>query len=134
MVGKSTSHSNFGGAKEGFRPETDWRDRGGRLLDTMRNPFDDHQSSSVGRSTNPFDSLRSDGSSASDVLGGGASLFGGGVNSSTTPNEATWQDLGDLPYRRVRMYDTITWGWKQGEISKTTQLSTSSTEEQIGLR
>ena len=111
----------------------------------MRNPFDDHtllsqQSSSVGRSTNPFDSLRSDGSSASDVLGGGGtSLFGGGggggVNSSTTPNnEATWQDLGDLPYRRVRMYDTITWGWKQGEISKTTQLSTSSTEEQIGLR
>ena len=108
----------------------------------MRNPFDDH--SSVGRSTNPFDSLR-DGSS-SDVLGGAASsslnttteksssmAFGGGVSSSTTPNEPSWQDLGDLPYRRVRMHDNITWGWKRGEISKTTQLSTNSTEEQIGL-
>jgi len=97
----------------------------------MRNPFDDH--SSVGRSTNPFDSLR-DGSS-SEVLGDAASssAFGGGGGVSTTPNEPSWQDLGDLPYRRVRMHDNITWGWKRGEITKTTQLSTNSTEEQIGL-
>lgn len=104
------------------------------------NPFDDSFANGPvagggqrGGSTNPFD----DGDDNTDVLGGGNSRFGVGVQAppaaypqeddgargigdvpedddkdddGDAPPEASWQFLGDLPYRRVPLYKNVKWG------------------------
>ena len=94
----------------------------------MSNPFDDDASIPSrpnGRSTNPFDSLRD---ASSQLLRGGAgdapAMNTGHVSRSALlvhdhssaandgggGGESSWMDLGDLPYRRVRLYSNVAWG------------------------
>ena len=47
---------------------------------------------------------------------------------TTSENESSWQDLGDLPYRRVRLYSNIQWGQQQKFKSSVSQ----SMEKQQG--
>jgi hypothetical protein len=100
----------------------------------MSNPFDD-----VGGGTNPFDDSvvagvspsrmnanpfnTSSGSFDDDGIGGTTTGTGGEEDNNTVsadtnddmvhpdaPVEASWQYLGDLPYRRVPVYNNIRWG------------------------
>jgi len=64
-------------------------------------------------STVPSPPLNSGSMSQSAFLnsgGGDASMFGPSSSSSMDNNESSWQDLGDLPYRRVRLYSDVLWG------------------------
>jgi len=91
---------------------------------TGTNPFEDNDEPVTTNSTNPFD----------DVGGGGRPPAGSGRNpfddkeedvedetfESTdadnnlgAPVEASWQYLGDLPYRRIPVYSNVRWGGSQ---------------------
>jgi len=103
-------------------------------------------------STVPSPPLNSGSMSQSAFLnsgGGDASMFGPSSSSSMDNNESSWQDLGDLPYRRVRLYSDVLWGQtkKRQHTKNSSQKSgaataqsnqeqhdsSSSTEEQFGL-
>jgi hypothetical protein len=114
----------------------------------MSNPFDDDAISShqIGRSTNPFDSLHRNGTGDVAAMNTGymsrSVLLVDDQASSSANNESSWQDLGDLPYRRVRLYSNVTWGRKDDRselrCSDTTtpakeQDASGGGEEQIGL-
>jgi hypothetical protein len=90
----------------------------------MTNPFDD-----VGGSTNPFDDSNvistnpfntSNSSFDDDGMGGTRTTDGGDEDymidddpnllHADAPVEASWQYLGDLPYRRVPVYNNVLWG------------------------
>jgi hypothetical protein len=66
------------------------------------NPFDDNPSNTDGASSNPF---TSDDECTSSVVED--DLIGN--NSHEAPAEASWQYLGDLPYRRVPIYSNVQW-------------------------
>ncbi|VEU42584.1 unnamed protein product [Pseudo-nitzschia multistriata] len=100
------------------------------------NPFEDNDDPVTSASTNPFDN------DASDIGGGGAPSGRTGTNpfgpnsgyddddddigedeeaesfeveeeeNLGAPVEASWQYLGDLPYRRVPVYSNVRWGGK----------------------
>ena len=86
----------------------------------MTNPFDDHFDSVARLDTNPFNSAGSfdDGMGAAtdpgeesytadddDDLNHNDSML-----AADAPVEASWQYLGDLPYRRVPVYKNVRWG------------------------
>lgn len=52
--------------------------------------------------------------------------------SSTSANESSWQDLGDLPYRRVRLYSNIQWGLRKKSKSPTSEATQSKEQQQQG--
>ena len=97
------------------------------------NPFDDSPRASTGGSgagTNPFDDNNNEDenpnadlknnyhnnnnataalntasmSHTSGSIVEPSSIMAGG------PSESAWQDLGDLPYRRVHLYSNVSWG------------------------
>jgi Vps16, N-terminal region len=47
-------------------------------------------------------------------------------SNNTVPAEASWQYLGDLPYRRVPIYYNVSWERKNNDSDNTTTTSTSS--------
>lgn len=52
------------------------------------------------------------------------------------PSESPWQDLGDLPYRRVHLYSNITWGCsshRSKQNSKDSNSEEDMKEERFGL-
>lgn len=82
-------------------------------MTTVTNPFDDTFAESKvatnpfadddGVSSNPFEDNVSDPAQDDDVPSGMA---------NTIPAEASWQYLGDLPYRRVPIYSNVVWNRK----------------------
>lgn len=63
------------------------------------------------KSTNPFDDDTSSVSSEDDVQGSQHEIVQNDIlaeSSSSSPS--SWQYLGDLPYRRVKIYEKILWG------------------------
>lgn len=113
----------------------------------MTNPFDDDGP----RTTNPFDddttepSLAAPPTAASphydgDIGGAMArSTFradGGGVleHSSAAGESSSWQDLGDLPYRRVGLYAGVEWGREKKNTGQSDPNDMRhENEEQVGL-
>eukprot|EP00984_Skeletonema_dohrnii_P027948 scaffold17707_cov110-Skeletonema_dohrnii-CCMP3373.AAC.1 len=68
------------------------------------------------------------------------------------PSESPWQDLGDLPYRRVHLYSNVSWGYnitnnnhkdksqqqqqlqsQSGQSSQQTNIEEEMNEERFGL-
>eukprot|EP00984_Skeletonema_dohrnii_P036634 scaffold37826_cov155-Skeletonema_dohrnii-CCMP3373.AAC.1 len=68
------------------------------------------------------------------------------------PSESPWQDLGDLPYRRVHLYSNVSWGCtitnnnhkdksqqqqqlqsQSGQSSQQTNIEEEMNEERFGL-
>ena len=89
----------------------------------MTNPFDDHYDSVARLDTNPFNTAGS--FDDEDGIGAGATTDAGeesytiddddlnnndSMLATDAPVEASWQYLGDLPYRRVPVYQNVRWG------------------------
>lgn len=76
---------------------------------TSTNPFDDEDlggpPSSSRRSYNPFDNDDQDDEVEEDTF-----ESTNGDNNLGAPVEASWQYLGDLPYRRIPVYTNVRWG------------------------
>lgn len=75
------------------------------------NPFDDTYNASQPQGMNPFEA---DG--FSDVEPGrdqALELSRGNLVDTSIPAEASWQYLGDIPYRRVSIYANVRWAHKQ---------------------
>uniref|UniRef100_A0A7S4JMZ7 Vacuolar protein sorting-associated protein 16 homolog n=1 Tax=Odontella aurita TaxID=265563 RepID=A0A7S4JMZ7_9STRA len=97
------------------------------------NPFDDDSDRGIGVTTNPFDDDAGGGGPVGFGIGGGDygiataddDDVGGEGDSrddgdededdlgSDAPVEASWQFLGDLPYRSVVLHDDVRWGQKK---------------------
>ncbi|KAL7538239.1 hypothetical protein ACHAXR_008390 [Thalassiosira sp. AJA248-18] len=75
--------------------------------------------------------LNSGSMSSTAFLDSHDTVFEPSSSSSSSANESSWQDLGDLPYRRVRLYSNVHWGRKKKSTQSKEQ--DSSTEEQFGL-
>ena len=83
---------------------------------TMKNPFNDSVANS-GAHTASNDPFRSESSTNINIVEdddetGGEDTYDNehGSTSGTTPVEASWQYLGDLPYRRIPIYQNVRWG------------------------
>jgi hypothetical protein len=127
----------------------------------MSNPFDD------GGGTNPFDDSVAAGASpsrtnANPFNASSSSYYDDGIGAITTgtpgeednftvsadtnddtipldaPVEASWQYLGDLPYRRVPVYNNVRWGTSYDAIKGnngeggSTEVSGNKTDEALG--
>ncbi len=121
----------------------------------MSNPFDDDASipsRPIARSTNPFDSLRDGASDPSSqllrgVAGDAPAMNTGHMSRSALlvhdqpsaandggGGESSWQDLGDLPYRRVRLYSNVAWApVKDKDATGGVGVGVGNGEEQFGL-
>ncbi|KAL3808465.1 hypothetical protein ACHAXA_000878 [Cyclostephanos tholiformis] len=118
----------------------------------MTNPFDhDDDTTSqrrIGKSTNPFDShhrvLPGDSmppgrpsatsvESSSSSSSSSSSAAAAAAAAANDNHESSWQDLGDLPYRRVVLYSNIEWGrgggakseMRGGDVATTTATTTT---------
>ena len=107
---------------------------GGRAMDATASRINNPSAVQIGESNDAVrPPLNSGSMSRSAFLDSGDALFG----PSSSANESSWQDLGDLPYRRVRLYSNVHWGRKKR--SKAPQHETTqpkeqgSSEEQFGL-
>ena len=80
---------------------------------TSTNPFDDGDLGgppSQGRGYNPFDNDDQDDEVEEDTF-----ESTDGDNNLGAPVEASWQYLGDLPYRRIPVYTNVRWGGSSNE-------------------
>ncbi len=88
------------------------------------NPFEDNDEPVTTTSTNPFDDGMANDIAALPPSGGGRNPFDDpdedveddtfestdADNNLGAPVEASWQYLGDLPYRRIPVYSNVRWG------------------------
>jgi hypothetical protein len=92
------------------------------------NPFDDsaaHGASTSRMNTNPFNASTSSfdddgmGATATDTAAEEDYTLSAGddLMPADAPVEASWQYLGDLPYRRVPIYNNVRWG-TEGTIKR----------------
>ncbi|KAL9185377.1 hypothetical protein ACHAXT_003154 [Thalassiosira profunda] len=131
-AGRSTNP--FGEGSDSLTPP---RHGGGGVRVVNATPPRAQVGASAGGASHDAAALNSGSMARSAFLDSHGAIF----DPSSSANESSWQDLGDLPYRRVRMYSNVGWGRKKrpksvqgdGESAQQQEQDSAGSEERFGL-